>query len=224
MMTADRRAFILQHTRLQRLPLLPDLQLHLADGITPLWQEIARELGDEDVPPPFWAVAWAGGQAVARYVLDHPEEVNGKAVIDLASGCGVCAIAANSAGATSVLATDIDLFARVAVALNAAANDALVDFTDSDLLEADPPQVDCILAGDVCYELPLADRALAWLRASHDRGARVLIGDPGRHYFVPDDLIQLGEYQVPTTIELEGMELRRCGVFTYRADPRAGIS
>jgi predicted nicotinamide N-methyase len=208
-------AFIVRNTRLQRPPHTPELQLRLADEIMPIWRMTAEELGEVDVPPPFWAFAWAGGQALARYLLDHPAEVTGKRVIDIATGSGLCAIAAMKAGAAYALAADIAVFCEAAVTINARANGVRVDFTERDLLDTDPPQSDLILAGDVCYEQPLAARMLAWLQAAHAGGIRVLIGDPGRTYLPREGLTQLAEYQVPTTRELEDAEVKRVGVFTF---------
>ena len=208
-------AFIVRNTRPQRPPHTPELQLRLADEIMPIWRMTAEELGEVDAPPPFWAFAWAEGQAIARYLLDHPAEVAGKRVIDIATGSGLCAIAAMKAGAAYALAADIAVFCEAAVTINARANGVRVDFTERDLLDADPPLTDLILAGDVCYEQPLAARMLAWLRAAHAGGIRVLIGDPGRTYLTREGLTRLAEYQVPTTRELEDAEVKRVGVFTF---------
>jgi predicted nicotinamide N-methyase len=210
----DRSAFIREHTRLQRPPHAPELQLWLADEITPIWKLTEEELGEMGLPPPFWAFAWAGGQALARWVLDHPSEVRGKRVLDFATGSGLVAIAAMKAGAAEALAADIDDFCAAAVAANARANDVRVAFTAENLLDRDPPRVDVVCAGDVSYEKPMAERVHAWLRAAHDRGARVLIGDPGRTYFPKAGLVRLAEYQVPTTRELEDLEVKRTGVWT----------
>lgn len=212
-MIADRRAFIVANTRLQAPPHAPELRLHLADEITPIWKLTEEELGKIGLPPPFWAFAWAGGQALARYLLDHPSEVAGRRVVDFATGSGIVAIAAAKAGAADVLAADIDGFCGAAVALNAAANGVAVRFTDANLLEAPPPAVDLICAADICYEKPLADEVMAWLRAAGAAGARVLIGDPGRSYFPKSGLDKLAEYQVPTTRELEDMEVKRTAVW-----------
>jgi len=210
---ADRRAFILANTRLLAPPHTPELRLHLADEITPIWRLTEEELGEMGLPPPFWAFAWAGGQALARYLLDHPEEVAGKRVVDFATGSGIVAIAAMKAGAAQVVAADIDVFCAAAVALNAAANAVVVDFTDRDLLNSAPPEAELILAADICYEKPLADRVMAWLAEARDRGARVLVGDPGRSYFPKTGLTRLAEYRVPTTRELEDLEVKRTGVW-----------
>jgi len=214
-MITDRRAFILENTRLQHPPHAPELSLYLADEITPIWRMTEEALGEMGLAPPFWAFAWAGGQAIARYVLDHPSEVTGRRVLDFASGSGLCAIAALRAGASTALAADIDPFCGAALSLNGEVNGIEAQFTDQNLLEADPPLVDVILAGDICYEKPLAQRVLAWLQTAHDRGTRVLIGDPGRSYFPREGLERLADYQVATTRELEDQEVKRTGVWTF---------
>ncbi|KQZ27100.1 methyltransferase [Caulobacter sp. Root1472] len=211
---AGRRAFILENTRLQAPPHTPELQLHLADEITPIWTLTEEALAEIGLPPPFWAFAWAGGQALARYVLDHPEVVAGKRVIDFASGSGLVAIAAMKAGAASVLAADIDVFCEAAIGLNAAANGVEVAFTEVDLLDAPPPPADVLLAGDICYERPMAEAVMAWLGLGRAAGATVLVGDPGRTYFPKEGLVKLAEYQVPTTRELEDMAVKRTSVWT----------
>lgn len=209
-----RRAFILDNTRLQPTPHTPELSLHLADEITPIWKLTEEALQEIGLPPPFWAFAWAGGQALARYILDHPEVVAGKRVIDFATGSGIVAIAAMKAGATRVLAADIDVFCAAAVGLNAQANGVEVAFTDVNLLEAPPPEADVLLAGDICYERPMAEAVMTWLRQGRDAGATVFIGDPGRTYFPKDGLEKLAEYQVPTTRELEDLAVKRTSVWT----------
>ena len=211
---AGRRAFILENTRLQSPPHTPELQLHLADEITPLWKLTEEALAEIGLPPPFWAFAWAGGQALARYILDHPAIVSGKRVIDFASGSGLVAIAAMKAGAASVLAADIDVFCEAAIGLNAEFNGVEVEFTEVNLLDAAPPVVEVLLAGDICYERPMAEAVMAWLALGRAAGATVLIGDPGRTYFPKDGLVKLAEYQVPTTRELEDMAVKRTSVWT----------
>lgn len=209
-----RRAFILENTRRQHPPHTPELVLHLADEITPIWRLTEEALEEMGLPPPFWAFAWAGGQALARYVLDHPELVAGKRVIDFASGSGLVGIAALRAGAASVLCADIDPYCGAALALNAEANGVACEFTDRDLLDAPPPAwAEVILAGDICYEKPLAERVLAWLGAARAAGAVVLIGDPGRSYFPRQGLDKLAEYQVPTTRELEDLAVKKTAVW-----------
>lgn len=212
-----RRAFIAEHTRLQRPPHTPELELHLADEVTPIWRMTETALQEIGLPPPFWAFAWAGGQALARYVLDHPAVVAGKAVVDFASGSGIVAIAAARAGAARVLAADIDGFGGAALALNAQANAVSVAFTDADLLDHPPPAwAEVILAGDICYEQPMAGRVMAWLGVAREAGVQVLIGDPGRSYFSPEGLVKLAEYQVSTTRELEDREVKKTAVWALR--------
>ena len=210
---ASRRAFILANTRLQAPPHTPELRLYLADEVTPIWRLTEEELGELGLPPPFWAFAWAGGQALARYLLDHPAEVAGKRVVDFASGSGLVAIAAMKAGAAEVLAADIDPFCAAAVALNAEVNAVAVGFTGANLLDAAPQAADLILAADICYEQPLAGRVMAWLADARAAGTRVLVGDPGRSYFPKSGLIHLAEYRVPTTRELEDAEIKRTSVW-----------
>jgi len=218
-MILDRRAFILRHTRLQSPPHTPELRLHLASEIEPIWRQTEEALQTEGLEPPFWAFAWAGGQALGRYLLDHPEEVRGKRVLDLASGSGLVAIAAMKAGAARALAADIDHFCEAAVALNAEANGVQVDFTSEDLLEGPPPDAEVICAGDVCYAWPLADRMRRWLEAVQAAGRRVLIGDPGRAYLPREGLVPLAAYEVRTTREIEDREVRRTGVFALAGTP-----
>jgi len=213
-MIVDRRAFILANTRLQAPPHTPELMLRLADEVTPIWRMTEEALSEIGLPPPFWAFAWAGGQALARYVLDRPELVRGKRVLDFASGSGIVGIAAARAGAAHVVCADIDGFCGDAAALNAAANGVAVEVTDRDLLDAAPPPVDVILAADICYEKPLAERVMAWLGQARAAGTVVLMGDPGRSYFPRSGLEKLAEYQVPTTRELEDMEVKRTAVWT----------
>lgn len=211
-----RRGFILEHTRLQQPPHTPELRLHLADEVTPIWRLTEEALAEIGLPPPFWAFAWAGGQALARYILDNPAVVAGQPVIDFASGSGLVAIAAAKAGAARVLAADIDPFCGAALEVNAQVNGVSVDFTGDNLLDTPPPAwARVILAGDICYEKPLADQVMAWLVEARAGGATVLIGDPGRSYFPRDGgLVKLAEYQVPTTRELEDFEVKKTAVWT----------
>ncbi len=196
------------------VPLAPEISLHLADRDRGLFDLAGGEFRS-DHPPPFWAFAWAGGQALARYVLDRPGLVAGRSVVDFASGSGIVAIAAARAGARRVLAADIDAFCGAALALNAEANGVAVAFTDTDLLDAAAPAwADVILAGDICYEKPLAERVMAWLGAARAAGATVLIGDPGRSYFPRQGLTKLAQYEVPTTRELEDMDVKKTCVWT----------
>jgi predicted nicotinamide N-methyase len=209
-----RRDFIVANTRLQRPPHVAEIELHLADEITPIWKLTEEALEEIGLPPPFWAFAWAGGQALARYLIDNPQVVAGRRVIDFAAGSGMVGIAAMKAGAQDVLCADIDPFCQAAVAQNARANGVACAFTDQNLLDAPAPVwAQVILAGDICYEKPLAQRVLAWLAAARAAGAVVLIGDPGRSYFPRTGLTRLAEYQVPTTRELEDMAVKKTAVW-----------
>jgi predicted nicotinamide N-methyase len=214
-MTPDRRRnFILTHTTLLPVPLCSEIQLHLAHEAVPLWQKTEEELGELGLPPPFWAFAWAGGQALARYVLDNPEIVRGKRVIDLASGSGLVAIAAMKAGAAHALAADIDAFANAAIALNAQHNQVEATATTDDLLESEFQHVDVILVGDLFYEKSIASRCYDGLLKAYQTGIQVLIGDPGRSYLPKDKLTKIAEYNVPVTRDLEDAEIKRTAVWT----------
>ena len=214
---ADPLAFIHANTRLRPVPLVPEVMLHVADEALPLWHKTEDELGEAGLPPPFWAFAWAGGQALARYVLDHPESVVGKDVIDLASGSGLVAIAAMKAGARSVTAFDIDSFARDAIGVNAAANGVSIAVSGDDLLVGPHPlPAQAVLAGDIFYQQDIAGLAFAFFEARARQGATVLIGDPGRYYLPKDKLVQLATYGVPVTRELEDSEIKHTGVWTLK--------
>jgi len=212
----DRRAFILQNTRLLAPPLAPELRLHLADEAVPLWTKTEEELGEIGLPPPFWAFAWAGGQALARHVLDHRELVRGQRVLDFASGSGLVAIAAARAGAASVEACEIDAFACAAVTLNAEANGVEVRVREENILGQDDGW-DVVLAGDVSYERDMAEAVTGWLESLARRGAQVLIGDPGRSYLARDRLELIARYQVPVTRELEDAEIKDTGVYQFKS-------
>ena len=215
----NRAAFIRANTRLLSPPLVPELKLHLADAAVPLWQKTEEELGEIGLPPPFWAFAWAGGQALARHILDHPEIIRGRSVIDLASGSGLVGIAALMAGAERVLAADIDRFAVVAIGMNAALNfpppcgEGNLSVSSGDILLTPPPPADVILVGDLFYEKDLAARVYNWLRQAERQGSAVLIGDPGRSYLPREKLEKLGEYQVPVTRDLEDAEIKQTAVW-----------
>lgn len=210
----DAAAFIRDNTRIQTVPHAPEVSLWLADEVTPIWRLTEEELGDMGLPPPFWAFAWAGGQGLARWLLDHPQEAAGKRVLDFAAGSGLVGVAAMKAGAASALCADIDPFCGAAVAMNAELNGVALAFTDADLLEAPAPDVDLICAGDVFYEKPMAERVLAWLLEAQGRGVRVLVGDPIRTYFPKSGFDLLAEYEVPTTRELEDSAVKRTRVWT----------
>jgi predicted nicotinamide N-methyase len=208
----DRAAFIRANTALIQPPLTPEIVLHLATEIVPIWKSTEEELAAQGVPPPFWAFAWAGGQALARYVLDNAELVRGKRVLDFATGSGIVAIAVMKAGAASATAVEIDDFAIAATALNAQANGVSIDAVHDDVVGRDDGW-DVVLAGDVCYEREMSGRVFAWLSALAKRGALVLIGDPGRNYLPKDRLEPLATYEVQTTRELEDREIRRTTVY-----------
>lgn len=201
--------FILQNTVLIAPPLVPEIVLHLATEMVPLWRKSEDELEAMGVPPPYWAFAWAGGQALARYVLDNPDVVRGKSVLDLGAGSGLVGIAAMKAGAASVLSADIDVYAQAAIVLNAKANSVTIATTTNDMIGSDGGW-DVILVGDLCYERPLAERLLDWLRA---RPGATLIGDPGRSYFPKSGVERVALYNVTVTRDLEDREIRETGVY-----------
>ncbi len=214
MTPVTRRDFIRANTEILSPPLVPEVVLHLAHEALPIWQKTEEELGAIGLPPPFWAFAWAGGQALARHILDNPEIVRGKRVLDLASGSGLVAIAAMKAGATWVTAAEIDQFAVEAVALNAELNAVLVTPVADDLLDKDPlGDIDIILVGDLFYEKHLATHCLDWLKQAHTMGIDVLIGDPGRSYLPKEKLNRIAEYAVPVTRELEDSEIKKTAVW-----------
>lgn len=210
----DAERFILANTALTAPPHMPEIWLHLADEAHDLWLKTEDELADIGLPPPFWAFAWAGGQGLARYVLDHPETVRGKRVLDFATGSGLVAIAAMRAGAASVFASDVDPFCAAAVRLNAAANGVAVSFISDDLIGTDGGW-DTVLAGDVFYDRALADRLIPWFEALAARGALILVGDPGRSYLPRSRIEQLAIYEVPVTRALEDTEVKRTTVWRF---------
>lgn len=211
-MIADRPAFIRANTRLLPVPHAPEIRLHLADEATELWQKTEEELGAIGLDPPFWAFAWAGGQALARYVLDHPGTVAGRHVLDVATGSGLVAIAAAMAGAARVEAIDIDAFAEAAVGLNAAANGVMVAAATGDPVGTDGGW-EVILAGDICYQRDMTEAMIGWLAPLAAAGRTVLIGDPGRTYLPRQRLDRLAEYEVPVTRALEDFEIKRTAVW-----------
>jgi predicted nicotinamide N-methyase len=205
--TTDPPAFIRAQTTLVAPPLTPEIRLHLATEITPIWEATEASLAAMNLPPPYWAFAWPGGQALTRFLIDHPDWVKGKRVLDFAAGSGLSAIGAAKAGAASVQAAEIDDLALAAIALNARGNDVAVDLVRDDLIGVEP-RWDVVLAGDVCYERPMAERVIAWFRALAGRGVAILMGDPGRAYLPQSGLVELARYQVPTSLELEDRTLR----------------
>ncbi len=212
--TADRAAFIQQNTRLLVVPYAPEITLYLADEATALWEKTEEELGELGLPPPFWAFAWAGGQALARYILDNPAIVRGRRVLDFASGSGLVGIAAMKAGAASVEACEIDAFSVVAIGLNAANNGVDLTVRLEDIVGKDDGW-DVVLAGDVSYQSDMASAVTDWLETLHKRGARVLIGDPGRSYLARDRLVAIAEYQIPVTRALEDSEIKHTQVWRF---------
>jgi predicted nicotinamide N-methyase len=214
--TSDWETFIGANTKLLSPPLVPEIKLHLAEESLPIWQKTEDELGEMNIPPPYWAFAWAGGQALARYLLDNPSITAGQKVLDLGSGSGLTAIAARMAGAHAVLATDIDEVALVAIRMNAAANGVTVETTAQDMLDSGPGTAGIILAGDLFYERTLGARMLTFLGACTKAGASVLVGDPQRAYFPKDRFEAVAEYRVPVTRELEDAEIKKAAVWRLR--------
>lgn len=210
------RAFIESNTAWTAPPHTPEIRLRLAAEIYPIWRMSEEALAEKGVPPPYWAFAWAGGQAVARHLLDHPALVRAKRVLDCGSGSGLCAIAAMMSGAAGVTASDIDPYAVEAIRLNTAEAGVAVDATADDVIGTDAGW-DVVLIGDLFYEKPLAERVETWCRALAKRGALVLAGDPGRSYLPKSGLTRLALYEVATTTELEDREVRRTAV--YRIEP-----
>jgi predicted nicotinamide N-methyase len=209
------RRFILENTALAAVPHVPEISLYLADEAHDLWQRTEEELAEIGLPPPFWAFAWAGGQGLARHVLDQPELVAGKKVLDFATGSGLVAIAAVKAGAGHVVAVDIDPFCAAAVDLNAEKNGVGIAFESQDLI-GQQDDWDVLLAGDVFYDRALADRLLSWFLALAKNGTEILIGDPGRSYLPKKHLVEIGVYQVPVTRALEDAEVKRTTVWRFR--------
>lgn len=209
-----RLAFIKRETALLAVPHVPEIRLHLAHEAIDLWLKTEEELAEMGLPPPFWAFAWAGGQALGRFCLDHPEIVAGKRVLDFASGSGLVGIAAAKAGAAHVLCADIDIYAHAAIALNAEANGVAVEPISRDLI-GEAGDWDVILAGDILYEQGLAARVITWLEAEQARGITVLIGDPGRSYMPREKLTALATYEVQTIGALEDNEIKKTSVWKF---------
>jgi len=205
--------FVKANTELLAPPLVPEIVLHLAAESLPIWQKTEEQLGEMNVPPPYWAFAWAGGQAVARYMLDTPEICRGLPVLDLGAGSGISAIAAAKAGAGHVLAADIDVLALAAASLNGKANNVYIDVTGVDLLAHPSPRDGVLIVGDLFYERDLADRVLGFIDSAKLAGCTVYVGDPQRSYFPRDRFEKLIEYQVPVTRELEDAEIKRTAVW-----------
>ncbi|PWE17671.1 nicotinamide N-methylase [Marinicauda salina] len=214
-MALDPARFIDDNTRVRSAPLTPELRFHLADEALPVWEMTEEALGRIGLPPPFWAFAWAGGQALARYLLDNPEVVGGKRALDFACGCAIAGIAAARAGAARVEASEIDPFAVAAARANAALNNVTIAAEETDLVGADRGW-DVVLAGDVFYEAPAGGRIADWLAGLHARGATVLIGDPGRAFLPKDRLEPLARYDAPAGRDLEDRDVRLARVWRFR--------
>ena len=206
-------AFVQAHTRLAPVPFVPEIRLHLADDAIALWVSTEQELPGGEQPPPFWAFAWAGGQALARHLLDHPHLVRGQTVFDLAAGSGLVAIAAMKAGAAAVTANEIDPLAAAAIRANAAANEVEVTALLDDRLAGDVGGAAVVLAGDVFYSGPMADRVLPFLERAAARGATVLVGDPGRAYLPRSQFEPVGVYEVPVVRSLEDADIKTTTVW-----------
>ena len=203
--------FVRAHTVLAPVPFVPEIALRQAEEPIALWE--ATEAGGAEQPPPFWAFAWAGGQALARHVLDHPDLVAGRSVLDLATGSGLVAVAAARAGARPVTANDIDPRSLAAAAVNAEVNDVRVETVEADLLDGPPDAYRVILAGDVFYSREMAGRVLPFLRRATDAGCLVLVGDPGRAYLPAEGLVERATYDVPVIESLESVPMRRTTVW-----------
>ncbi|HWD14899.1 methyltransferase [Pseudochrobactrum sp. sp1633] len=208
--------FILANTGIHHPPHVPEIALHLADEAHELWHKTEEELSEIGLPPPYWAFAWAGGQGVARYILDHPQAVQNKRILDFASGSGLVGIAALLSGASSVIANDIDPFARHAISLNTTLNKVSCDFSDEDLIGQDVSDTtDVLLAGDVFYDKPLADKLIPWFDMLAAKGVQIIVGDPGRSYLPRHRLKELEVYSVPVTRALEDADVKRTTVWYY---------
>ena len=216
-MKTDPESFIRANTSLMAPPHVPEIRLHLASEAHDLWLKTEDELEEIGLPPPFWAFAWAGGQGLARNILDHPETVAGKTVLDFASGSGLVAIAAKRAGARHVLAVDVDPWAGTAIRLNAFENEIDLDFAGDDII-GDAVDADLILAGDVFYDRDFAAGLIPWLRRLAGEGKTVLVGDPGRAYLPKERLEAQATYQVPVTRALEDSEIKKTTVWRFLAD------
>ncbi|MGV8937474.1 MAG: class I SAM-dependent methyltransferase [Allorhizobium sp.] len=213
-MKTDPEAFIRANTALMAPPHVPEIRLRLASEVHDLWLKTEADLDALGLPPPFWAFAWAGGQGLARYVLDHPDSVAGKSIVDFASGSGLVGIAAKQARAQSVLCADTDPWSQTAVCLNAAENDVEIDFTSIDIIDQ-PIAADILLAGDVFYDREFAARLVVWFSQLVGEGKQVLIGDPGRSYCPRERLTALATYEVPVTRALEDSEVKKTTVWRF---------
>lgn len=213
----DAAAFIAAQTVIESPSILPELKLHIATEVTPLWQSTEDELNAKNIAPPFWAFAWPGGQGVARYLMDNPAMVRGKRVMDFAAGSGMGAIACLKAGAASAIAVDIDMLALTVIRMNGLLNGMAVLPQNGVDMTTPPADTDLIIAGDVCYQKDMAEAGLRWLRQCVAAGIRVILGDPGRAYAPKQGIAELARYTVPTTLDLESTESREVRVFELLA-------
>ncbi|MGN7294926.1 class I SAM-dependent methyltransferase [Rhizobium sp. SAFR-030] len=213
-MKTEPRAFILANTAVMSPPHVPEIRLHLADEAHDLWLKTEEDLQEIGLPPPFWAFAWAGGQGLARYVLDHPDVVRDRRVVDFATGSGLVAIAARLAGAAAVHAVDIDPWTQSAVELNAAENAVEISFSRDDLVGG-VVDAEVVLAGDVFYDRDFAARLVPWFSMLAAQGKQVLVGDPGRSYLPKDRLEALASYEVPVSRALEDSEIKKTTVWRF---------
>ncbi|SMC71849.1 class I SAM-dependent methyltransferase [Kibdelosporangium aridum] len=206
-------AFVRAHTRLGVAPHVPEIQLYLAEDAFDLWERVEAEVGEKGLAPPFWAFAWAGGQALARYVLDNPSLVAGRSVLDLAAGCGIVALAAAKAGARRVVANEIDQFAIDAIVLNAEANGLTVQTEFGDMVDGDAEGFDVVLAGDIFYDTAVTSRMMPFIRRLQARDVTVLVGDPGRKHLPREQFSQVAQYEVPVPKALEDAEIKTTTVW-----------
>jgi predicted nicotinamide N-methyase len=216
----DFRAFILKNTSILKPPHVPQIELHLADEAHELWHKTEEELQETGLQPPFWAFAWAGGQGLARHILDHPQIVKGKSVLDFASGSGLVAIAAAMAGAASITANDIDPFCADAIGMNAALNEVRIDISHEDLI-GQSINAEILLAGDIFYDRAMAAKIMPWFVDLARHGKTILIGDPGRSYLPRQHLVELSTHQVSVTRALEDQDVRKTTVWQFITDDQA---
>jgi predicted nicotinamide N-methyase len=210
-------AFVHAETSIGFPSLVPEIALNLASEVTPLWHATEANMAESGLPPPFWAFAWPGGQALARLLLDEPERARGRRVLDFAAGCGIAGIAAAKSGASRVVASEIDLFAAAAIRINAAGNGVAIEIVPEDVLGIPPQGFDLILAGDLCYERAMAERVFAWLSAAFAAGAEVLLADPGRNYLPKVGLTELMRCDVPTLLDIENRAMMETVVYRVSA-------
>jgi predicted nicotinamide N-methyase len=213
-MDPEKAEFVRANTAVMAPPHVPEIALHLADEAHDLWHRTEQELHEIGLEPPFWAFAWAGGQGLARYVLDHPDCVKGRRVLDFATGSGLVAIAAARAGAAQTAAADIDPFCETAVALNAGLNGVEIGYLPDNLI-GKPVDADVLLAGDVFFDREMSAAIVPWFEALAAGGIAILVGDPGRAYLPRRRLTLLASYEVPVTRALEDAEVKKTSVWQF---------